>query len=182
MSGTARCAWAAPVACTPTGSNQIAVSGVVTSATYTCFPNPLANNMPGDGLNVQAIQLFMTVSMQSIGVPVGQTQALTAVMTNSAGFNNPAAFTVSGVAPVGGTFSTTGTCPAALTAIACVDVVSAFNVTVTGVPSGPTVPFSATADVFYDTIPCGVVPEPSSLALVGAAAVVLARRAARSRR
>lgn len=177
-------AFAAFVPCVPQGSDQIVSAGIPLTAMFLCSPSVTAGNLAGDGITLQAIQLRATVAIQSVGALAGEFQSALAVVTNTAGFNNPGPLACSGVVAPNGTLAGGPvSAVSAWTPIPCVDEVPAFLVSVMGAPNGgAALPQSAVAMVEYDTIACPEVPEPGSLVLFGSALAALVGQVRRHRR
>ncbi len=167
-------AFASFINCTPFTQAFIDTGAPAGPPVFTCSPSAAAGNIAGDGLNVIAITFLVSVSGQKAGGVFGTTYGATATMTNNAGLANPAQIALSCVADVNGSCVAGPAASQATTGVGPVDQFGAFTVTVTG-GQNSTFPFldNATGSVLYQAtttpIQTGVVPEPATFAVMGAA-------------
>lgn len=160
------------VQCTPTTGDVTNVSGV-TSSVFTCA----GQGTLGDSILFTSVNIIVQANGSVTGGQASTAYGATATTTNTGGYTNPGILTLtcttSGFPPA----CTTGTQQGnALSAVANLDVIGGFTVTVAGgVNGGQLVLPSAVASVFYDTteINTSGIPEPSTFALLGSALIGL---------
>jgi hypothetical protein len=182
--GLASVSQAAFIQCTP-NSGDFVNSSATTSTTFTCNPSAAAGNITGDGLNVTAIQLVISVSAQVTGGTAQQVYSVGETVTNNAGLNNPGSIVISCTA------NGLGSCTAgpsdnsgspATTSVGPVDQFGTFTVTVAGLAGANPLPNNGTAAVYYMAVTAPIntgTPEPSTFAMLGlalSAAGIYARR------
>jgi hypothetical protein len=159
------------VQCTPSNGAFVDAS-TPTSTTFTCAPSSTAGNLAGDSLNVTAIRILVSASAQIAGGTPGVQYGATATMTNNASLTNPAQLLFSCTADSNGACVSGPLSSQATTSVGPIDVFATFTVTVTGGQNGQ-LPMlnNGTAAVFYEatTQSTTVIPEPSTLVLLGSA-------------
>ncbi len=167
------------VQCSPSVGDITNVNG----ATATVF-NCAGQGVGGDNILFTSLNLIVQTNGSVTGGQAATAYGATATITNSGGYTDPAVLTLtcttSGFPPSCSTGTVQGN---AISAVANLDVIGGFTVTVTGGPNGGQVLLpSAVASVFYDTTEINTgsgIPEPSTFALLGSALVglgVFARR------
>jgi len=160
------------VQCTPNQGDVTNVNGV-TSSLFTCA----GQGVGGDSILFTSVNIIVQTNGSVTGGVLNTAYGATATTTNTGGYTNPGVLTLTCVAVGAPPSCSTGTQQGnAVSAVANLDVITGFTVTVTGgVNGGQTVLPSAVASVFYDTteINTSGVPEPSTFALLGSALVGL---------
>lgn len=167
--GLGSMAQAAFIQCTPAQSDVV-VSAAGISTSFTCSPGAGADaggmddNLAGDGRMVTAIRLRLSGSFQENAAATGSTYS---VLYQSTAGGGASALSCTAFGTENGNNQALGTCntTGAFSAIAPVDVIDAFTVTVTGQPGSIPLPFNASASVRYEV---ETVPEPTTSALMAA--------------
>ncbi len=161
------------VQCSPTPTGDVTNTGGPTATVFTCA----GQGTGGDGILFTSLNIIVQANGSVTGGQTTTAYGAIATTTNNGGYTNPAVLTLtcttSGFPPS----CSTGTQQAnAVSALANLDVVGGFSVTVTGAANGSQLVLpSAVASVFYDTteINTSGIPEPSTFALLGSALVGL---------
>jgi len=159
------------VQCSPTVGDIANVNGA-TSTVFSCA----GQGVGGDSILFTSVNIIVQANGSVTGGQASTSYGATATTTNDGGYSNPGILTLtcttSGFPPSCSTGTQQGN---AVTAIANLDVISSFTVTVSGAANGGVLLPSAVASVFYDTteINTSGVPEPSTFALLGSALVGL---------
>ena len=168
---------AAFIQCTPS-QDTVVNEAAATSAVFTCSPGAgsapggIDDNLAGDGLLVNSIQLQVTGTFQENNGTPGASFSVRYFTNNllspAFGVVECTANAIVGAPPASNPNQALGACTAnsSVLAVAPIDVIGAFLVTVNGGPGSTPLPFNASASVYYQvTTQQTTVPEPTSLAL-----------------
>jgi hypothetical protein len=187
--GVASVAQAAFISCAP-AQDTVVTEGQPSSATFTCNPGAgtdagsIDNNLAGDNYLVTSIRLRVSGTFQENNAVLSQVYSVLYSTTNSGGLTNTTCLaTATGDAShfaLGGCIGT-----GAGSAVASLDVVPQFTITVAGGAGSNPLPFNGSASVSYEVtaseIPSGV-PEPATFVVMGSGLLALGAFARRRRK